>query len=151
MSSNQSKPNYRITELTKYGVKILETADEVDQALKEPGTSFFIVNSVCESTDTILLPAFKIYMTDQEFADQKPDRMYSVFAGLDRESTNRLRQHIDDQQPGLPHTSPSVAFFKDGKLSYYLIQPMIEEQKPYGVAADIANNILDMLYPPEKK
>ncbi|RFS19069.1 BrxA/BrxB family bacilliredoxin [Chitinophaga silvatica] len=148
MSSSQPKTNYRITELTKLGIKILETADDVDKALKEPGTSFFVVNSVCESTDTILLPALKLYMSDSDF--EKPDRMFSVFAGLDRESTNRLRKHIDDQEPGLPHTSPSVVFFNNGKLSYYLLQPYIERQDPNGVAADIGNSILDMLYPDKK-
>jgi putative YphP/YqiW family bacilliredoxin len=65
--------------------------------------------------------------------DRRPDRVASVFAGQDLEATARARSYI----PDIPPSSPSVAFFKDGELVYFLPRHRIEGRDAGSVARDL--------------
>ena len=64
---------------------------------------------------------------DSRPATQIPDHLTTVFAGVDREATERAREHM----VGVAPSSPSVALFKDGELVHMLerrhIEMMIDE------------------------
>ena len=45
-----------------------------------------------------------------------PDRKITVFAGQDREATERARSYFE----GNPPTSPAIAILRDGKLVYLM-------------------------------
>lgn len=106
-------------ELENIGVTSLRTAAEVDAALSDKsGSLLVVVNSVCGCAAGSARPGVAISLQN----DKIPDRLYTVFAGIDREATERAREYIE----GVPPSSPSVALFKDGELVYALPRQEIE-------------------------
>ncbi len=98
-------------ELTRFGVRELRTAAEVDDALTQtPGTVMVVVNSVCGCAAGKARPGVALAL--QHAA--KPDLVATVFAGADVEATERARGYFT----GYPPSSPSIALFKGGKLVY---------------------------------
>ncbi len=117
-------------ELTSIGVKELRTADEVDAFLAEKnGTALLVVNSVCGCAAGMARPGIRLALEH----DRRPDRVATVFAGQDLEATARARAHMSD----IPPSSPSVAFFKDGELVWFLPRHRIEGRDAQSVAGDL--------------
>jgi putative YphP/YqiW family bacilliredoxin len=63
-----------------------------------------------------------------------PDRSITVFAGQDREATDRARSYFE----GNPPTSPAVAILRDGKLVYLMQRFIIENSTPQAIADELA-------------
>ena len=117
-------------ELTSVGVQELRTAAEVDAFLAEKnGTALLVFNSVCGCAAGMARPGIRLAL-EQE---RRPDRVASVFAGQDLEATARARVHIED----IPPSSPSIAFFKDGELVWFLPRHRIEGRDAQSVARDL--------------
>ncbi|HEX6925845.1 MAG TPA: BrxA/BrxB family bacilliredoxin [Longimicrobiaceae bacterium] len=116
-------------ELTRVGVQELKTADEVDAALTQSGTTLVVVNSVCGCAARNARPAVVLALRH----DVVPDRTVTVFAGQDLEATARAREYFH----GYPPSSPSLALLKDGELVY-----MIER---HGIEGRDADEIADEL------
>ena len=116
-------------ELTKAGVEELPTAADVDRAVAAPGTTMIIVNSVCGCAAGRMRPA--VHMALQHSI--KPDRIYSVFAGQDKEATERARSYFT----GYPPSSPSIGILHDGKLVYMMERRQIETRDAQAIAADL--------------
>ena len=66
--------------------------------------------------------------------DKRPDRLVTVFAGVDTEATAQARKHFLPYPP----SSPSMALFKDGKLVHFLERHHIEGRS----AEMIADNLM---------
>jgi len=76
-------------ELTRLGVEEARTADQVDAAIANTkGTVLAVVNSVCGCAAGMARPAVAMALEH----DVKPDRSITVFAGNDRDATQRLRE-----------------------------------------------------------
>lgn len=106
-------------ELTAVGFKELHTSDEVDAVLNNAqGTTLVVVNSVCGCAARMARPAVKLSLQNEK----KPEKLTTVFAGVDRESTERAREYMLPYPP----SSPSIALFKDGKLVHFLERHHIE-------------------------
>jgi putative YphP/YqiW family bacilliredoxin len=117
-------------ELTKAGVKELRTAEEVDAALAEKsGTALVIVNSVCGCAAGKMRPGVRGALQNAI----RPDRAYTVFAGQDREATERARQHFGNVLP----SSPSLALYRNGELVHFVPRSEIESR----TAEDIAQRL----------
>ena len=116
-------------ELTKAGVQELRTAADVDQAVATPGTTMIIVNSVCGCAAGRMRPAVRMAMQHAV----RPDHVYSVFAGQDRDATERARSFFT----GYPPSSPSIGILRDGKLVYMLQRSQIETREASAIAADL--------------
>jgi len=117
-------------ELTSAGVKELRTPEDVDAFMKEKnGTALLVVNSVCGCAAGMARPGVRLALQ----GDRRPDHVASVFAGQDLEATARARSYIAD----IPPSSPSVAFFKDGELVYFLPRHRIEGRDAQAVAHDL--------------
>ena len=95
-------------ELTESGYTELRTPEDVDQALNKEGTALVMVNSVCGCAGGIARPA-AIHSLNY---DKRPYQLLTVFAGQDKEATEQMRDRAPDYLP----SSPSFAFFKDGKI-----------------------------------
>ncbi len=107
-------------ELTAGGFKELLTAEDVEQAMDgHSGTALVVVNSVCGCAAGLARPAVREAV---ELAEQKPDQLYTVFAGQDKEATARMRSYFDE----VPPSSPSIAVMKDGELAYFIPREQIE-------------------------
>lgn len=117
-------------DLVNVGVAELRTPADVDIMLKNsPGTALVIINSVCGCAAGMARPGVKIALQHAK----RPDRVATVFAGVDREATERARHYI----PGVPPSSPSFALFKDGKPVYVMERYQIEGRSPQEIAYDL--------------
>ena len=63
----------------------------------------------------------------------RPERLYTVFAGQDKDATDRARSSF----VGYPPSSPSIALLRDGKVVHMMHRSDIEHRE----AADIASEL----------
>src|ERR671918_152924 len=77
-------------ELTQIGFEELRTAEAVDEAVKRPGTTMIVVNSVCGCAAGKARPGIALALQNSA----RPDHLATVFAGGDLEATARARQHF---------------------------------------------------------
>jgi putative YphP/YqiW family bacilliredoxin len=117
-------------ELTRLGVKELRTPEEVDATLRgAKGTALVVVNSVCGCAARNARPA----VAEAIKHPAKPDVLTTVFAGQDREATQRARAYFTGYAP----SSPQIGLLKDGKLVYLLERHQIEGRSAGEIAKDL--------------
>jgi putative YphP/YqiW family bacilliredoxin len=117
-------------ELSTIGVRELRTPGDVDSFLNEKtGTAMLVVNSVCGCAAGMARPGIRLALGNE----RRPDRVVTVFAGQDLEATARARSHMSE----IPPSSPSIAFFKDGELVYFMPRHRIEGRDANAVASDL--------------
>lgn len=117
-------------ELTRLGIEETKTAAEVDAVLgKKEGTVLVVVNSVCGCAAGMARPAVAMAVEH----DTRPDRMITVFAGNDREATQRAREYFVGYRP----SSPSIALLKDGQVVKMLERYQIEGRHAHDIAAEL--------------
>ncbi|SIS36976.1 BrxA/BrxB family bacilliredoxin [Salimicrobium flavidum] len=112
-------------EIVDAGYQELTTPEEVDQTLQQDGTTLVMINSVCGCAGGIARPA----ALNAIHYDKRPDRLVTVFAGQDREATERAREYFE----GYPPSSPSFALLKDGKIQSMVERHDIEGFEPMEV------------------
>jgi putative YphP/YqiW family bacilliredoxin len=118
-------------ELTEHGFAELQTKDEVEELLKQKGTSLVMINSVCGCSAGSARPGVLMAVMN---AEKKPDHLTTSFAGFDIEAVQTLRQHLMPYPP----SSPAIALFKDGALVHFIERHQIEGRQ----AQMIANNLI---------
>ncbi len=117
-------------ELTRLGVEELRTAADVDRILQsQPGTTMVVVNSICGCAAGRMRPAVRLAL--QHTA--KPDKVVSVFAGQDKEATERARFYFT----GYPPSSPSIGILRAGKLVYMMQRSQIETRDAAAIASEL--------------
>ncbi len=117
-------------DLTDYGFESLTTPEEVIDALENtPGTLLLVVNSVCGCAAANARPGAKLSLKNQK----TPDRLVTVFAGVDREATGKAREYLLPYPP----SSPSIALFQDGNLVTMIERHQIEGRSAYQIADDL--------------
>jgi putative YphP/YqiW family bacilliredoxin len=117
-------------ELTRLGIEELRTPEQVDELLKNrPGTTMVVVNSICGCAAGRMRPAVRMALQNAA----RPDQTYSVFAGQDKEATDRARGYFT----GYPPSSPSIAILRDGQLIYLMPRRDIESREAPAIAADL--------------
>lgn len=117
-------------ELLRLGVVDLRTPADVDAFLAEKsGTALVIVNSVCGCAAGMARPGAAKALAE----GPRPDRVGTVFAGVDTDATKRARDYFGQLAP----SSPSFCLFKDGKVAFFLPRYKIEGRDAESVAADL--------------
>jgi putative YphP/YqiW family bacilliredoxin len=107
-------------DLTSAGFSELKTSTEVDQALKnQQGTTLLVINSVCGCAAGAARPGIKWALQNSA---KKPNKLTTVFAGVDTEAVAKARQYTLPYPP----SSPSIALFKDGELVHFVERHHIE-------------------------
>jgi len=89
-------------ELTENGFKELLTADAVEIALAQKGTTLVMINSVCGCSAGTARPGAILAVHN---SSKKPDYMATSFAGFDVEAVNQVRKHMLPYPP----SSPAIA------------------------------------------
>jgi putative YphP/YqiW family bacilliredoxin len=118
-------------ELTRLGIQETRTAAEVDAVLGEKqGTVLVVVNSVCGCAAGMARPAVAMALENETL----PDRMITVFAGNDREATQRAREYFVGFRP----SSPAIALLKDGQVVKMLERWQIEGRHAHDIAAELS-------------
>ncbi|NUM52994.1 MAG: BrxA/BrxB family bacilliredoxin [Candidatus Hydrogenedentes bacterium] len=121
-------------ELAAVGIRPLTTPEEVDAVLgpDTKGTTLLVINSVCGCAAGGCRPGVMLALQN----DLIPDHLVTVFAGVDREATQRAREFM----PQIPPSSPNIVLFKDGKPTHALQRMHIERM----TAVDIGNALRDI-------
>ena len=117
-------------ELTRLGIKETRTAEDVDKAIKQPGTTMVVVNSICGCAAGKMRPAVRAALQNTA----RPDQTITVFAGQDREATDTVRSYFT----GYPPSSPSIGILQDGELVYMMQRSDIETSDPQTIALKLA-------------
>ncbi|ALC90014.1 hypothetical protein AM500_09660 [Bacillus sp. FJAT-18017] len=112
-------------EISAAGYTELKTPEEVEQAFDKEGTTLVMINSVCGCAGGIARPAAAHAL----HYDKRPDHLVTVFAGQDKEATEKARGFFT----GYPPSSPSFALLKDGKICTMLERHDIEGHEPMAV------------------
>jgi putative YphP/YqiW family bacilliredoxin len=118
-------------ELARAGFTEARTAQAVDAALAQPGTTLLAVNSICGCAAGKMRPGVRIALSG---SPNPPDYKITVFAGQDREATERARSYFE----GNPPSSPAVALLRDGKLVYLMQRSVIEQSSAPQIAFELA-------------
>jgi len=114
-------------ELTSAGIQETRTAAEVENAVQQKGTTMVVVNSVCGCAAGRMRPGVRAAVRHSV----RPDRMVTVFAGQDREATDKARSYFT----GFPPSSPAIAILRDGQLVYMMQRSDIEMSTPEVIAS----------------
>lgn len=117
-------------ELVRAGIAETRTAEEVDAALAKPGTVMLVVNSICGCAAGKMRPGVRLALSN---STNLPDQKITVFAGQDREATERARSYFE----GNPPTSPAIAILRDGKLVYLMQRFVIEQSTAQQIAGEL--------------
>ena len=118
-------------ELVRAGIKETRSAEEVDAALTQPGTTLVVVNSICGCAAGKMRPGVRLALSS---AANRPDQSITVFAGQDREATEKARSYFG----GHPPTSPAIAIMRDGQLIYLMQRSAIETSTAPAIAQELS-------------
>jgi len=114
------------TGLTEQGFVELKTAAEVDRAVEKAGTTLVFVNSICCCGEDVARPAMKIALS----TGKKPNYLVSVFAGQEKEATEKAREYFIGYAP----SSPAIALMKDGKICRMIERHELTTETPEQIA-----------------
>ncbi|WP_202077313.1 BrxA/BrxB family bacilliredoxin [Caldalkalibacillus salinus] len=117
-------------ELTNAGFKELMTPEEVAETFEQTkGTALVVVNSVCGCAAGLARPSAIASLKH----DKKPDHLFTVFAGQEKEATAKAREYFE----GYPPSSPSFALMKDGKIVGMVERHDIEDNDPENIVGKL--------------
>ncbi|MCK6650391.1 MAG: BrxA/BrxB family bacilliredoxin [Bacteroidia bacterium] len=116
-------------ELVSVGFEDLTTPDAVNAAINGKGTTLVVVNSVCGCAAGAARPGVKLAVS----GTKRPDRITTVFAGVDTEAVAEARKHFAPYPP----SSPCIALFKDGKLVHFVERHHIEGRSAQMIADNL--------------
>ncbi len=121
-------------ELTSLGFQELLSPEDVDGFMAErTGTALVVVNSVCGCAAGMARPGVNLALQQ----GPRPDRLGTVFAGMEEDAVARARSYFG----GYPPSSPSLARFRDGELVNFVPRHQIEGR----MAIDVANDLIKAL------
>jgi len=120
-------------ELVAVGFEELFTADDVDKALnvKDDKTILVMINSVCGCAAGSARPGVSLALQNSKI----PDKLYTGFAGQERDAVERIRRQISSYPP----SSPSIALFKNGSVIYFMPRYEIEGRNAEFIAGVLIN------------
>jgi putative YphP/YqiW family bacilliredoxin len=118
------------TELTSQGFTELLTPTDVDNNLKQDGTTLLMINSVCGCSAGTARPG--VIMAVKNSA-KVPDRLTTSFAGFDTDAVKQARHYLLPYPP----SSPAIALLKDGKVVHMIERHNIEGRSAQMIAANL--------------
>ena len=116
--------------MTERGFRELLTPQEVDEVMKQSGTTLLFINSVCGCSAGTARPG--VIMAVQNAA-KKPDNLVTSFAGYDTDAVKQARSYLLPYPP----SSPCIALMKDGQVVHMIERHMIEGRPAQMIAASL--------------
>ena len=119
-------------ELIAVGFEELLNPESVEKVIEanDDKTALVFINSVCGCAAGSARPAISLALQHSII----PDKLYTVFAGQEREAVDKVRRLVT----GYPPSSPSIALFKNGELLHFVPRSNIEGYS----AGQIAENLI---------
>jgi putative YphP/YqiW family bacilliredoxin len=115
-------------ELLAVGFRELLDPAAVDEALgAHTGSALVVINSVCGCAAGNVRPGVALALQHARI----PNRLLTVFAGMEKLAVKRVREHLGPQ----PASSPFLALFRDGQLVWSLPRPQLEQRTALDVAS----------------
>lgn len=105
-------------ELTNIGFTELLDVAGVDEAARKPGSTLYVINSVCGCSAGSARPGVALALQHTKI----PDQLCTVFAGMEKSAVARLREHLGP----IPPSSPFFALVRDGEVVWVLERHGIE-------------------------
>ena len=119
-------------ELVRAGFQELLSAEGVSQFLEDvEGTTLVVINSVCGCAAGLARPAVAQALVVSE---KTPDHLVTVFAGQDKDATEKMRDYLEGYEP----SSPSMALLKGKEVLHFIPREDIEDHS----MEEIINNLL---------
>jgi putative YphP/YqiW family bacilliredoxin len=116
--------------MTEGGFDELLSADSVDSALTQKGTSLVFINSVCGCAAGSARPGVLMAVHN---SSKRPDHLLTSFAGFDIDAVKKIREHLLPYPP----SSPAIALFKDGQLVHFIERHNIEGRPAQMIAQNL--------------
>ena len=128
---DESMVGHMREELTNLGITEMKTPQEVDEFLGKPsdGTTMVVINSVCGCAAGGARPGVALALKHSKL----PNRIATVFAGQDREATEKARTYFVGQPP----SSPCMVLLKDKNVVFMLHRSDIERRSPEEIATQL--------------
>ncbi len=117
-------------ELTSQGFQELLTPGDVDNTMKQEGTTLLFINSVCGCAAGTARPGVIMAVNN---TNKKPDRLTTSFAGFDVEAVKTARNYLLPYPP----SSPAIVLLKDGKVVHMVERHNIEGRPAQMIAANL--------------
>ena len=122
-----------IEELTKNGFSELKTTESVTNNLGDnSGKCLVLINSVCGCAAGAARPGVRQAL---ENTTKKPNKLYTVFAGVDFEAVEKVREMCLPYPP----SSPAIALFDNGELIHFVERHHIEGRNASMIADHLIN------------
>ena len=118
-------------QLTDQGFSELTTTNDVDNIISNEGTTLIVVNSVCGCAAANARPGAIESLNNEK----SPTNLATVFAGVDKEATDKARGYMIP----FPPSSPCIALFKNGVLVHMLERHHIEGRPAELIAENLKN------------
>lgn len=118
-------------QLTNNGFEELLTAEQVDSALGQQGTTLLVINSVCGCSAGTARPGVVASLQGE---GKKPNFAVTSFAGFDLAAVDQARKKF---LLPYPPSSPAIALLKDGNLVHMIERHMIEGRSAEMIAANL--------------
>ena len=120
-------------ELTSVGFIEMKDAETVTKELNEnSGICLVLINSVCGRAAGAARPGVKHAIKTSE---KSPDKLLTVFAGVDFEAVDKVRELCLPYPP----SSPAVAIFNNGNLIHFVERHHIEGRDASMIADHLKN------------
>lgn len=116
-------------ELENAGFVSLYSEKGVEEVMKSKGTTLVVVNSICGCAAGAARPGV---IASLQF-DKVPNNLVTVFAGVEKEATDKARSFMAP----FPPSSPSIALFKDGELVHMIERHHIEGRPAEIIASNL--------------
>ena len=122
-----------VEELTSVGFTELKDSKSVVSELHEnSGKCLVLINSVCGCAAGAARPGVKNSLI---LSNKKPDKLFTVFAGVDFEAVNKVREMCLPYPP----SSPAIALFDNGNLIHFVERHHIEGRDATMIAEHLKN------------
>ena len=118
-------------DLTSVGFNELKSETEVEKELTDQsGSVLVVINSVCGCAAGTARPGVKLALSRSA---KKPGKLVTVFAGVDKEATAKVREFTLPYPP----SSPAIALFKNGELVHFVQRQHIEGRSAETIATHL--------------
>lgn len=119
-------------QLTNVGIKELLTPEEVEENFEQAkdGTALVVINSVCGCAAGQCRPGVALALQNEA----KPDYLFTVFAGQEKDATAKAREYFAPYPP----SSPSIALMKHGELVHFIERESVENRTAEEIASELS-------------